>query len=242
MSESKSVTQAEPSIIPGLIYIPDFITRDEEILLLKEIKSEYKWDTTLSRRTAQFGFKYDYSRSTKPEPIRPFTTKIAELVNKIIIRLTKIMSNDLVESKKSNNNRTLEQDLEFDQCIVNEYLPGQGITPHVDHAEYFGGIIASLTVNSGCVMSFKPSTKYNNSRQSDKSNVKNVKKDISFYLEPRSLVVLTGESRYGWTHEIPKKKNDDITNVSNVKIDKINSKNKTIPRGTRYSYTVRTVL
>ena len=82
-----------------------------------------------------------------------------------------------------------------DQAIVNEYEPGQGISAHIDCVPCFGETIASLTLGSGGTMQFQ--------------NTKNglIEK---FYLQERSLIVLSGAVRYEWTHAIPARKSDIV--------------------------------
>lgn len=43
----------------------------------------------------------------------------------------------------------------FDQLTINDYLPGQGIPPHVDTHSPFQEIFASLSLKSGVTMHFK---------------------------------------------------------------------------------------
>ena len=76
-----------------------------------------------------------------------------------------------------------------DQVIVNEYLPGQGISAHVDCEPCFKDTIVSLSLGSNCVMNF--------TNKLDKA------KRIPIWLEPRSLIVMKGEARYKWLHSIP---------------------------------------
>lgn len=101
-----------------------------------------------------------------------------------------------------------------DQVIVNEYRPGQGIAPHIDCMPCFTDTIASLSLGSPCVMEF--------------TNVETQDK-ISVLLEPRSLVVLSGDARYRWQHAIPHRKTD--RHNGNV-----------FPRGRRLSLTFRKVV
>jgi hypothetical protein len=49
----------------------------------------------------------------------------------------------------------LPASLRPDQCTVNEYLPGQGIAPHVDTHAAFDDAILSLSMGSGIVMEFR---------------------------------------------------------------------------------------
>ncbi|RZL05487.1 MAG: DUF11 domain-containing protein, partial [Pedobacter sp.] len=80
-----------------------------------------------------------------------------------------------------------------DQVIINEYTPGQGISPHIDCEPCFGNTIISLSLGSACIMEF--------------THRKHGQK-VEILLRPRSLVVLSGESRSLWTHGIPVRKQD----------------------------------
>ncbi|MED6124510.1 hypothetical protein PIB30_059526 [Stylosanthes scabra] len=82
----------------------------------------------------------------------------------------------------------------FDQMIVNMYLPGQGICPHVDLLR-FQDAIAILSLESSCVMHFTPVVA---AADADNSNASSV----PVLLNPGSLVLLSGEARYRWKHEI----------------------------------------
>jgi len=80
-----------------------------------------------------------------------------------------------------------------DQVIVNEYKLGQGIAPHIDCVPCFTDIIASLSLGSTCIMEFTQAE---------------TQQKIPMLLEPRSLVVLSGDARYHWQHAIPHRKTD----------------------------------
>ncbi|CAM6109029.1 unnamed protein product [Calypogeia fissa] len=54
--------------------------------------------------------------------------------------------------------RILERDPFFDQMIVNMYQPGEGISAHVDLLRFEDGI-AVVSLESACVMSFRPVSK-----------------------------------------------------------------------------------
>lgn len=160
--------------IPGLTYIPDFITRNEEAVLLAAI-DEQPWLNDLKRRVQHYGYKYDYKAravagdsylGVLPDWIGPIARKL--------------------------KNEGLFQGVP-DQVIVNEYLPGQGISAHIDCVPCFDQIIASLSLGSGASMQF--------TREREKRDL---------YLEPRSLVILSGPARYDWTHAIPARKSDIV--------------------------------
>jgi alkylated DNA repair dioxygenase AlkB len=101
-----------------------------------------------------------------------------------------------------------------DQVIVNEYLPGQGISAHVDHVPSFGPVVASVSLLSACLMEF--------THPEDGTRV-------PVHLEPGSLCVMTGPARFTWRHAIPARKSDPGAHGR-------------VPRGRRVSVTLRTVL
>jgi len=84
-----------------------------------------------------------------------------------------------------------------DQVIINEYQPGQGISSHIDCVPCFGGTIVSLSLVSACIMEFKSDTN-----------------KVQVLLEPRSLVILSGDARYKWQHAIPSRKTDKYNGIA----------------------------
>lgn len=101
------------------------------------------------------------------------------------------------------------------QVIINEYLPGQGIRAHVDNPQHFGPTVISLSLGSKALMRF--------TALADSTLTREV------LLEPGSLVVMSGESRYRWRHEIPAQL-----------VDSFEGKEHT--RGRRVSVTLRNVI
>lgn len=93
-----------------------------------------------------------------------------------------------------------------DQVIANEYLPGQGISAHVDCVPCFDDTIVSLSLLSRCEMVFRERL----------SGGK-----LSVILEPCSAVVMTGAARYEWTHEIPARKSDGIDGMKVLRARRI---------------------
>ena len=80
-----------------------------------------------------------------------------------------------------------------DQVIINEYQLGQGIAPHIDCVPCFEETIASLSVGPPCVMDFtNPASR----------------EKINHLLEPRSLLIFSGDARYQWRHGIAARKTD----------------------------------
>ena len=101
-----------------------------------------------------------------------------------------------------------------DQVIINEYQPGQGIAPHIDCVPCFEETIASLSLGSPCVMDFTHA---------------NTGEKTSRLLEPRSLLLISGDARYQWKHGIAARKSDKHNG-------------QIIPRGRRVSLTFRNLI
>ena len=48
----------------------------------------------------------------------------------------------------------MQEEYLFDQLIVNEYQPGQGISPHIDNQTLFGDVVVSVSLSSNTIMTF----------------------------------------------------------------------------------------
>ena len=121
--------------IEGLMYIPDFITREEHTFLWQSINAE-KWLDDLKRRVQHYGYKYDYKSR-----FIDYRMKIGNLPNWSMQLANRFQDADLMRESP-------------DQLIVNEYLPGQGIANHIDCEPCFGDTIISVSLGSACVMDF----------------------------------------------------------------------------------------
>lgn len=108
--------------IQGLTYISDFISIHEQDFLLAEIGRQ-PWLTDLKRRVQHYGYKYDYkARAVGNDAyLGPFPDWLSSLSRKL--------QDGGVFSPAP------------DQAIVNEYLPGQGISAHIDCLPCFTGTI-----------------------------------------------------------------------------------------------------
>jgi alkylated DNA repair dioxygenase AlkB len=170
--------------LPGLAYLPDYITEADERRLVQTIDAEL-WDTSWQRRRQLYGGGYGKSEATSPIP---------EWGQELARRL-------LAEGIT---------DVAFDNMLVNEYSPGQGISLHRDY-EPFGRTVVSLSLLSACVMDFQ------HAATGEKQ---------SCLLQPRSVLVLSDAARYEWQHGIAARKTDVW-------------QGERLPRGRRLSVTFR---
>jgi alkylated DNA repair dioxygenase AlkB len=171
-----ALSKTDKSLPPGAGYISAFISQAEENGYVK-LLDDGQWGGELKRRVQHFGHRYDYkARAVTPDAyLGPLPDWLEYLGNRLVT--------------------AGYFDALPDQVIANEYLPGQGISAHIDCEPCFNDTIVSLSLLSQCEMVF---------REKD-SGVK-----LSPILEPRSAVVLKDAARYKWTHEIPARQSDII--------------------------------
>ena len=184
-----------PLLPPGIIYFDGFLSQEEEAAVADRLDAGV-WSTELKRRVQHFGYRYDYkARAITAEaylgPLPPWLGVFAKRL------VAAGYCRDLP-----------------DQVIANEYLPGQGISAHVDCVPCFDDTIVSISLLSTCEMVFRelrgPAA-------------------CGVLLQRRSGVLLRDSGRYGWTHEIPARKSDIVNGV-------------TTARGRRISLTFRKVI
>lgn len=186
------IPPSQPSFFPadlpeGLICLENYISQEGARMLFQHVDAAL-WRSDLKRRVQHYGYRYDYkTRQARREdylgPLPGFLQKFAD-------RLT---DDGHFETTP-------------DQVIVNEYLPGQGISAHVDCRPCFGDTIAMLSLLSGCVMRF-----------ADQES----SRKIDLYLQPSSLVVMRGPARQTWTHAIPSRKSDTVAGQKHVRSRRI---------------------
>jgi alkylated DNA repair protein alkB homolog 8 len=185
--------------VPGLTIVDNFVSPEEEKDLLRTLDRNSYWKTHLSRRVAHFQYSFDYEMTEIDRDSRDKTPDIPKLIQNVANR---------IENLTNNNN------FHIDQVTANEYLPRQGIAPHIDTIRSFTGIIVSLCLSSGCVFTLR-----------------HVRTGIhkSIYHRPRSLIIMTGPARFEFQHYIAPRKGDVVDG-------------KYIPRSRRVSLTFRQIL
>jgi alkylated DNA repair dioxygenase AlkB len=216
-------------IVPGLDYVRDFITRDEEVELVRHIDS-MDWSNHWQRRTQYYGRRY-----LPNDEVNEHRAKARD----------RFLNSGIVDHlpwwAMRYRERLVEQGI-FEhapnQMGINEYLPGQGIAPHVD---YHGGEVVSITLITGCVMDFTTFPVGGDAQKSargtsttgaalaaheEEEGILVGPTEASMWLPPRSMVVLKGDARSKWTHGIARRKKDVVYG-------------RVIPRGRRVSVTFR---
>ena len=159
----------------GLFYHTDSICGGDVISQLDTLEWKSVTESANSRRYQHYGSSYDYvsrkivhGAAPIPEFLLPFRDHLAA---------------------KCREHGISDQ---FNQCIVNDYQPGQGISKHADIAAY-GPVIGCFTFGSGATMTFRKGEEI-----------------FHQYVASDSLYIMSGESRTTWTHEMPSRKSDPV--------------------------------
>ena len=184
--------------IKGLFYIKNTYIHSDTIKQLDSLKWTPLTNSLTSRKVQHYGYKYNYTTykiNDKCEPLPDFLEVYKEFLTDICQQL------GLIDDK-----------YEFNQCIVNNYQPSQGISPHIDVKSY-GPVIGCFTIGSGANMTF----------------IDNDGKEIELYVEPDSLYIMSDESRYKWKHCMKSKKYDLVKGVKILRDRRISITFRNVP-------------
>lgn len=170
---SRKKLAVESSLPSGLIFLPEFLTQDEELYLLDfvnsmDFRSLQMHGVMAKRRIKQFGWHYAFE-SFKLTPADPIPTAFASI---------QARSATLAGIGSS----------EWAEALVTEYPASSGIGWHRDAPAF--GIVAGISLLGACRMRFQTGT-----------GVTRMTSAID--LPRRSIYLLTGEARTKWQHMIP---------------------------------------
>ena len=149
------------------------------------------WRTDWKRRRQVYGVAYSGPQAgSKLEPLPTWLDWLIE----------RILADGYLEGQVVNS-------------VINEFLPGQGIAPHVDHPA-FGPTVVAVSLGGATLLDLHDPTTPESER-------------VSLDVQPRSLWVLGGEARSRWLHGIAPRHRDVLGGVAR-------------PRERRVSITLRT--
>lgn len=157
--------------IEGLRYLVDFVSAEEERALLAAIDRE-PWSQEYKRRRQHYGVAYEDAPHLRVRPMPIWVVALARRVHGCGL-LSQVPNG----------------------CLVNEYLPGQGIAPHHDRPGS-GSAVVSISLGSTCVMDLIDGDERH-----------------PLALARRSLVLLSGEARRRFMHGIAPRKSDIVAGV-----------------------------
>jgi alkylated DNA repair dioxygenase AlkB len=169
-----------PVFPEGFVYVPDFLSEEEEKNLCTEI-SKVELHTFIfqgyeaKRKVASFG--YDYSFDQKK------LSKGKEIPSAFDPLVEKVSQHVAIEKKY------------FSELLITEYPVGSVINWHRDAFPF--DCIAGISLMTDCTFRLRPQDKAKQGR----NNI------ISFPVKRRSLYIMQGPSRTDWQHSISPVKN-----------------------------------
>ncbi len=169
------------TVIRGLLVIPHFVTASEESFLLQQLD-----DPECPQPPGISQSKWMHEPGQRQ--IRQFGARYDFLARALA-------KAEAIPMWMKPICRRVETTAGFGRCpnqvIANAYpSASDGIDVHLDHQLCFGPVVASLSFLSSTVMTFRHGHKSGD--------------PLTVLLEARSLLVLAGEARYEWYHEIGK--------------------------------------
>ncbi|CAN6373347.1 unnamed protein product [Urochloa humidicola] len=181
--------------IRGLWLCAAFLSADEQARLLAAIQRE-GWFMDANNQAMRFG--------DLPSWATELSTLIREAicVGDVNVDVGAEMTNEDEDACPLPSDLLWREPF-FDQMIANRYNPGEGICAHVDLMRFDDGI-AIVSLESACVMHFSRAEPRGTALDTLKQGDGKPRK-VPVYLNPGSLVVMSGDARYLWKHEINRK-------------------------------------
>ena len=187
--------------VPGLTVRSNFVSKTEEDQILNFLNdvNSCTWRTDLNRRTMHFGGTYCLMPS-KSAPNLEGTGPQVFQAPAMPIELSWLIQR-MVDARIFPATRKPQY------CIINEYIGSQGISAHTENFQ-FGEPVVGLSLLSASSIRFHELMKpFDGSVRSGKAaSADKTGKRIDVQLPGRSLLVMEGESRWKWQHEILRSK------------------------------------
>ncbi len=165
----------EPILPEGFSYYPDFLTEEEELLLIDaittvELHTLIFQGFTAKRKVKSFGYDYNFDKRQISEG-EAVPTSFSFLLQKVASHL-QVPTDRLAE------------------VLVTEYPVGSVINWHRDAPPF--DVIVGISLLSSCKFRFRPYNKL----EREKGSI------LSLNVAPRSLYILQGNARSDWEHSI----------------------------------------
>lgn len=186
MESAEELNHFKVGHLPTVFYIPNFISHDDETMLLDNIYKApaSKWKSLKNRRLQNWG-GIVHEKGLLPQELPIWLTNI----NKKIYQETNLYPAPI------------------NHVLINEYLHNQGIMPHQDGPAYFP-VVAILSLGSPVVMDFTPHSRLKSCADQltenfdDKDSNGTTHCPFSILLMPRSLLIFKDEAYSGYLHGI----------------------------------------
>ena len=188
---------SQKMVVDGLQTIKNYVTKAEQTAILHDL-NQYPFVDYAGKSCQEFGQNFSFY-------IDRFTADyLPPAVKALGDRL--VTDGILTEEERPN------------YVLVNRYIPGQGIHPHVDDNYYTDGIVSVTLMSGGSLNFFRDKNNVYFDENPDIGNKykPNKMKDKLLecgagYFEPGSLFAMHREGRYAYKHEMKRRYKDRVT-------------------------------
>ena len=210
------------------VVYPEVISRDEADALVQDIQNRMRrrryekghWDAVITMyKEVELPLPTESSIGGAGGP-RPLSDLSVTAIQRIRNQLER--NHFGPDGAKDQEGRTKDQlPIQWIPCHGIDLKKDGKLTAHVDSVRYSGLIVAGLSLLSSSIMRLRPAAEYSSSTDTTGGDDGTEKKQqsqqhlyepkpteapddghVDFYLPPRSLYVLSGVSRYEYTHEL----------------------------------------
>lgn len=133
--EPDCTSSTEDVVVSGALVVPDFLSQEEEQELLAFYEAQ-DWKANLNRRVQHYGYIFNY-RTLMADYVRPCPPLPAH-VPPLAERIYGVYADHMAREEGDCAHDPLHplapvplEQIRINQLTVNEYLPGQGIAPHI---------------------------------------------------------------------------------------------------------------
>ncbi|PWN38363.1 uncharacterized protein FA14DRAFT_26194 [Meira miltonrushii] len=220
--EHVKVALQEAPFVEGLFHFNQFLSSEECQEIVENVIDCHYFNTDQGRDQAVlFGMRNNSNSKEHDESQPNGLPHWAQMLLRMIEERLRVTYKDTINKDILDILYNPSPETEYTrQMILNIYTPGQGIADHIDIPHRFLDGIMILSFGSGISMDFAP-TKNKDGEQA-----------FSLYLQPGSICILTGKSRWEWTHGIPAQTYDLVHNKQTDQVHRIE-------RSARFSITIR---
>jgi alkylated DNA repair dioxygenase AlkB len=219
--EADEIIFLEP--VPGLYVIENFISEEEEQQIINELDGKSNVETFLPWKDSNFNGRHQYKRwgvhcdlrsrrvSEAENPLPDFMNTI--LVPKLLQLLRTLRRKQHIKPYSrivSNDGSWIPNEA---NAINYQRHNGDELHAHVDDRKLSKEIIANLSLAGTCYMTF---TNVNSpSHHQKQQSISGHPDKVKVLLNPRCLQLLTGLSRYNYTHSID---HDDLLSDRRISV------------------------
>lgn len=216
------VALQEAPFVQGLFHFNQFLSSKECQEIVEDVINCHYFNTDQGRDQAVlFGMRNDNNSKEQDNSQTNGLPNWAQMLLRTIEERLRIAYKDTINQDTLDILYDPSPETEYTrQMILNIYSPGQGIADHIDIPHRFLDGIMILSFGSGISMNFAPTVEDGKEAP------------FSLYLQPGSICILTGKSRWEWTHGIPAQMYDLVYDKQTDQVHKIE-------RSSRFSITIR---